>query len=83
VLSFGSHFRCFQSSLLLYSRSPLEDVSFSQRRHVLHKRSRYVDLILFEEGLDLFSPLVELSFRSLSATTGVNGSALSVVVGDD
>ena len=27
--------------------------------------SRYVGLILFEEGLDLFSPLVESSFRSL------------------
>ena len=27
--------------------------------------SRYVGLILFEEGLDLFSPLVESSFQSL------------------
>ena len=27
--------------------------------------SRYVGLILFEEGLDIFSPLVELSFRLL------------------
>ena len=27
--------------------------------------SRYVGLILFEEGLDLFSPLVESSFRPL------------------
>ena len=27
--------------------------------------SRYVGLILFKEGLDLFSSLVELSFRSL------------------
>jgi len=27
--------------------------------------SRYIGLILFEEGLDLFSPLVESSFRSL------------------
>ena len=27
--------------------------------------SRYIGLILFEEGLDLFSPLVESYFRSL------------------
>ena len=27
--------------------------------------SRYVGLILFEEGLDLFFPLVKLSFRAL------------------
>lgn len=29
------------------------------------KGSRYVDLIHFEEGFDLFSPVVESSFRSL------------------
>ena len=41
------------------------DVPFSSDVAFFIEGSRYVGLILFEEGLDLFSPLVESSFRSL------------------
>ena len=38
---------------------------FLWRCYVFTEGLRYVGLILFEEGLDLFSPLVESPFRSL------------------
>jgi len=40
-------------------------VVFSDGGVFLIEGSRYVGLVLFKEGLNLFSPLVELSFRPL------------------
>jgi hypothetical protein len=56
----------FRFGFLCRIGSSPRDVSFFFGDAVFFiEGSRYVDLILFEEGLDLFSPLVELSFQSM------------------
>ena len=46
------------------------------------ERSRYVGIVLLEEGLDLFFPFYGIVFPAAGDATGGSGSALSVPGGD-
>ena len=46
------------------------------------ERSRYVGIVLLEEGLDLFFPFYGIVFPAAGDATGGSGSALPVAGGD-
>lgn len=59
MLEFVSSFRCFRSGFLICTGFPSVDVVFSlfsDGGMFSVEGSRYVGLVLFEEGLDLFFP---------------------------
>lgn len=60
-----SHFDVFDLVCILYWVCSRGCVVFSGAVVFFIEGSRYVGLVLFEEGLDLFSPLVESSFQPL------------------
>jgi hypothetical protein len=49
---------------------------------LLLERSRYVGIVLLEEGLDLFFPFYGIIFLVAGDATGSSGSALPVASGD-